>query len=179
VIKKLEVLTNIAVIATSLVVCTVLIKRYLIPSKTQAAITSSTSGSAPSLAPHQSSIVPGTRVSLPSIDWSKSDHTILLALSTTCHFCSESAPFYQKLAQAKRADVRLVAVFPQSIQDGSAYLQKLGVAVDEVAQSPLSAVGVSATPTLILVGTDGAIVDSWVGKLPANVAEEVTSRVSK
>ena len=39
-IKKLEVLANIAVITTSLVVCTVLIRRYLLPSNRRAAVQS-------------------------------------------------------------------------------------------------------------------------------------------
>jgi hypothetical protein len=35
----------------------------------------------------------GENVSLSGVDWSKSDRNLVLALSTTCHFCSESADF--------------------------------------------------------------------------------------
>ena len=178
-IRKVEVLANVAVIITSVVVCTVLVKRYLLPSSVQpvAAATGPVSEIANSSRKH--SIAPGTKLSLPGIDWSKSDRTLVLALSTNCHFCTESGPFYQKLEQQKRDNVRLVALFPQPLQDSRTYLDKLGIKVDDVVQSPLSSAGASGTPTLVLIDNQGAVIDSWVGKLSDGVAEEVTLRVSK
>jgi thiol-disulfide isomerase/thioredoxin len=116
---------------------------------------------------------------LPGIDWSKTDHTLLLALSTTCHFCTESAPFYQKLQREKGDHVRLVALLPQPLQESRNYLDKLGITVDDVAQSPLNSVGVSGTPTLLFIDNQGAVIDSWVGKLSEGAAEEVRAKVSK
>ena len=178
-IKKLEVLANIAVITTSLVVCTVLIRRYLLPSNRRAAVSAPTGTNPISPNPRQPSIAPGIKIVLPTVDWTKSNRTVVLALSTSCHFCAESAPFYQNLAKEKRADVRILALFPQSLQDSHSYLDKLGINVDDVVQSPLSAIGVSGTPTLLLLDKDGAVIDSWVGKLSDVVAEEVMSRVRK
>jgi hypothetical protein len=103
VIKKVEALANVAVIITSVVVCTVLVKRYLLPSNAQPAVAAAT-GPVSEIAnsSRKRSIEPGTKISLPGIDWSKSDRTLLLALSTTCHFCTESAPLYQQLQEQKR-----------------------------------------------------------------------------
>jgi hypothetical protein len=180
VIKKIEVLANIAVIVTSIVVCAVLVRRYIFPVPTpetataKAAPVSTNEGS-----PRKRSIEPGTKISIGGLDWSKSSRTLVLALSTTCHFCAESSPFYQRLQQQKRSDVHLVALLPQPLGDSQAYLKKLGVIVDEVLQSPLSAVGASGTPTLILVDNQGAVIDSWVGKLSETSAEHVMSLVTK
>jgi thiol-disulfide isomerase/thioredoxin len=180
VIKKVEVLANLAVIITSVLLCTVLVKRYLLPPTNQAVVAANTAPiSAVGSSSRKPSIAPGTKISLPGIDWSKTDRTLVLALSTTCHFCTESAPFYQKLQQQKRDDVRLVAFFPQPLQESRNYLDKLGVTVDEVAQGALSSAGVSGTPTLLLIDNQGVVIDSWVGKLSDGAAEEVSATVGK
>jgi thiol-disulfide isomerase/thioredoxin len=180
VIKKLEVLANIAVIITSVVLCSVLVKKYFFSAaKQEASVEAVQPKLADSSSSRRQSIQAGTKVLLPGIDWSKSARTVVLVLSTTCHFCSESAPFYQKLQQQKRESVRLVALFPQPLQDSRTYLDKLGVKVDDVVQSPLSSAGVSGTPTLLLIDNQGAVIDSWVGKLSEGAAEEVRLQVSK
>ena len=177
-IKKVEVLANVAVIITSIVVCTVLVKRYLLsPTKGQAAAVSAplgTSGGSSSR-----SIERGTKIGLPSIDWTRSDRTLILALSTSCHFCSESAPLYEKLQQQRKTGVRLLALFPQPLEESRRYLSTIGVSVDDVVQSPLSVIGASGTPTLILVDSQGAVIDSWVGKLSESAAEPILSLVTK
>jgi thiol-disulfide isomerase/thioredoxin len=179
-IKKVEVLAHIAVIITSVVVCTVLVKRYLLPSTNQPAVAAAASSNSPvGSSSRRASIAPGTKISLPGFDFSKSGRTLLLALSTTCHFCSESAPFYQKLQREKRDNVRMVALLPQPLAESHAYLEKLGIKLDDVTQGPLSAVGVSGTPTLLLIDSQGAVLQSWVGKLSETAAEEVRGQVSK
>jgi thiol-disulfide isomerase/thioredoxin len=48
-------------------------------------------------------------------NWSAHDRTLVLALRKGCHFCEDSAPFYQRLV-GKQADhgtnVAIVAIFP-------------------------------------------------------------------
>src|SRR6266403_2612076 len=107
-------LGNICVVITSVVLCSVLIKKYVLSStKPEASVEAVQSKSPPSSASRRPSIQAGTKISLVGIDWSKSDRTVVLALSTGCHYCSESAPFYQKLQQQNPNNVRLVAVLPQ------------------------------------------------------------------
>jgi thioredoxin-related protein len=101
---------------------------------------------------------------------------LILALSTTCHFCTESGPFYQRIAE-ERAGARLIALLPQSIEESRQYLNKLGIEVSEVRQSPTGALGVTGTPTLILVNNEGAVVNFWVGRLPAEKEAEVLSNL--
>lgn len=165
--KKIEFLANLSIIVVALLLGAVLVKRNLTPTPQQAAL------------PAKSKIQPGTKLQLPNINWAQSEQTLLLALSDTCRFCTESAPFYQRLARQKTEpdSPRLVAVLPQDVNQGQAYLDNLGVKVDEVKQSALSAIGVSGTPTLIMVDRDGVVKESWVGKLPPALEAEVLSRL--
>ena len=129
--------------------------------------------------PESPAVTAGTRLSLQDVNWTENKRTLLMVLSDGCRFCTESAEFYKKLLQerAKRNDVRIVAVLPQEIRVARAYLNKLGVSVDDVMQSPLNVVGVKGTPTLILVDDEGVIRGSWLGKLPAEKELEVLNRL--
>lgn len=158
-LKRIEIAANVAIIAVALLLGLVLIKNYLIVKQPE-----NTAVFATKNAP----------VSLPGVNWSKNDQTLVLAVSSTCHFCTESAPFYRQLAAHNRA--RLIAVLPQSAEEGKLYLEGLGVAVDEIKQISLSSINVSGTPTLILVNNDGVITDTWVGKLQAAQEADVLSK---
>ena len=59
-------------------------------------------------------------------------------------------------------DTRLVAVFPQENGEGERYLSDLGVKVDEVEQASFGDLGISGTPTLILVDGGGKVVELLV-----------------
>ena len=45
----------------------------------------------------------GSRMELASVNWGRADRTLVLALSTKCHFCDDSADFYRRLAPAAAA----------------------------------------------------------------------------
>jgi hypothetical protein len=166
--RSIELTTNIAIIIVAVLFSVVLIKNYLLP---RAAPDAGASAPPPT-------IPAGTKVSLPDVNWAANKRTLLMVLSDRCRFCTESADFYKKLAQerAKYNDMRIIAVLPQDVGAGQAYLNKLGVSVDEVKQSPLEVVGVKGTPTLILVDDKGVVTGSWVGKLPAEKEGEVLNR---
>lgn len=158
-VKKLEVFAHIAVIITALLLCTVLVKKYFFPTKqTPAAIPSQLT------APHRINI--GEKLSVAGIDWSQHELTLVLALSTSCRFCTERASFYQALENEKTANVRLIAVLPQERDESRNYLTKLAVHVSDIARAPLGSIGVTGTPTLILVDKNGQVKQSGRGKLP-------------
>lgn len=103
----------------------------------------------------------------------------MLALQSGCHFCTESAPFYQRFTSeiSGQKRVRLVAALPQQIDDGRKYLNDLGAAVDEVKQASLESLKVAGTPTLLLVNRAGQVENVWRGKLSGNQEAEVLSRL--
>jgi hypothetical protein len=167
--KKTELLANIAIIVVALLLGAVLVKRYLLPGN-EAAQTRNADPRIP----------PGTKASLQGIDWASNGQTLLMVLSRDCHFCTESAPFYQRLTRetAGRSDVHLIALFPQTVEEGKKYLENLGVNVSEVRQAAPGSTGAGGTPTLILVDSSGVVKNSWVGKLSTPEENEVINQLA-
>jgi len=153
--KQLENLANAAMLVTGILLSVILVKQFLLP-KPQAART-----------------VQGTNVSLAGVDWSKNGKTLVMALSTKCHFCTESAPFFQRVAKAAGGKVKLLAIFPQPRVEAEDYLAAVGVHVDDVKQAALNSIGVAGTPTLLLVNKAGSVTDVWPGKLSPDKEAEV------
>jgi thiol-disulfide isomerase/thioredoxin len=160
---KLETCANIAIIVVAVLIGLVFIKSYVLADRAQ---------------PQPRNPV-GTKVSLPGVDWAKNGQTILLVLQKGCHFCSESAPFYQQLVKetADNGKVRLIALLPQKVDEGRGYLSELGVTVQEVKQTPLNSLGVTGTPTLLWVNGEGVVTNSWKGKLPVEKESEVLAKL--
>lgn len=164
--KRVELLANVAIIVIAIILGTVLVNRYLLSVPTSPAVS-------------ERGIQFGTKLSLPGMEWGRNRRTLLMVLSTNCHYCTESAPFYQKLVQEKtnHTDVGLLAVLPQSVGESQKYLGEHGVKVDDVRQVSPGALNVSGTPTLILVDQSGSVIESWVGKLSPEKEGEVLNRV--
>jgi len=158
--RKIEIAANIAIVIVACVAVLVLIRNYRASS---------------SLPP---SIKAGTRLALKNENWSASSKNVVLAVSTTCRFCTESAPFYRALVeQCRRDHVRTIAVLPQPLDQAEAYLKGEGVTVDEIRQTPLSEIEIAGTPTLMLVDNQGVVRNVWVGKLPEEREKEVLNRI--
>lgn len=158
--KRIEVASNIAIIAVAVLLAVVLVKSYLFSSKPDS----------------DRGVAAGTKIEFRDIDWAQSSHTVVLALQKGCHFCTESAPFYQKLvSQASQKGTRIVAILPSEVNASQEYLNALNVRISEIRQIPLEVLKVGGTPTVILVNDKGVVVRSWVGKLPPNQEAEVLS----
>ena len=164
--QRLEVLTNLAIVFAAVLLSVVLIKNYLLPYYSKDG-------------PRDFRVPVGAKVSLPGVDWSNNNQTLLLVLQRGCHFCTESAPFYQRLVRetAGRENIHLIAVLPQTFDESKKYLDDLGVTIEEVKQAQLDSIGVYGTPTLILVNNQGVVITSWVGKLSADGEAEVLRRL--
>jgi hypothetical protein len=121
----------------------------------------------------------GEKISLPDADWKKNQRTLVLALQIGCHFCSESSSFYQSLIQerARFGNIQFMAVLPQTVEESKDYLNRLGVAVDDVRQSSLGQIGVLGTPTLLLVNGAGVVTEAWDGKLQPEQEKCVLARL--
>ncbi|MFL6209948.1 MAG: peroxiredoxin family protein [Pyrinomonadaceae bacterium] len=166
--KKVQLLANLATIVIAILLCFAVTRRSVFPEPPKYA------EPAPFVPVHA-----GTKLALPGIDWAKNERTLLLALSQGCHFCTASAPFYQRLTQelSGQKNIGLVALLPQPVDNARTYLTSLGVAVADVRQVPLDALGVVGTPTLILVNKEGVVIDAWRGQLPSNKEQEVLSQL--
>lgn len=114
----------------------------------------------------------------PGYDWSSRQRTLVLALQTDCAYCEASIPFYKRLAvvaNERRATHGMISVFPNSRTEVDDFLERIGLQVPAVATTTLSALGVSGTPTLILVDSTGTVLKTWIGQLARAGELEVTS----
>jgi len=165
--KRTELLANIAILIVAILLSVVLVKRFFLDNNK------------PDNQAAANQLAPGDRVPVEGIDWAKSGRTLLLVLQKGCRYCTESAPFYQRLIKetADRNDVKMIALFPQSVTEGKQYLDQIGVNLSDIRQVPPAQVKVSGTPTLILVDQSGIAVDVWRGKLPPGAEAQVLSKL--
>ena len=161
--KKLEIGANLAIIAVVVMIGVVVVQKYFL----------ATTPESPPEAPKV-----GTRISIADYNWNEQPKTVVLALRSDCRFCSESAPFYQRLLEkAQQQNVKIIAVLPQSKQEAKDYLNELGITGLEVKQASLASIKVIGTPTLLFVNSQGEISNAWLGKLAPDKEIEVINQL--
>ncbi|HKG15831.1 MAG TPA: hypothetical protein VKB12_21100 [Pyrinomonadaceae bacterium] len=161
--RKMEAVVNVAIVVVAVALCAVLAKQYLL-TNTDAR-------------PHGPEV--GSKLEVAGLDLSGEERTLMLVLQKGCHFCTDSGPFYQRLAReaaARGGRVKLLAVLPHEAQDGRRYVDELGVPVERVTQASLRALDVTGTPTLIMLDR-GKVSDVWVGALTPDREAEVLSKL--
>ena len=154
----LQAAANIATLIVACLLSMVLVRTYfpfsplLRPTVTQPAIATASVGN-------------NLKPQLGGVDLTANGETVLLALSTHCHFCTESAPFFRQLSEKPGKAFKVVAVLPESVTESQDYLKREGVHVDQLKQMSLDKLGVVGTPTMLLLNKSGIVTKSWVGKL--------------
>ena len=162
--KKTEMAANIAIIAVAVLLGTVIVKKYLIGTRQQQTTADRSTSNSENL-------------STIDVNWKQSKHTLILALSTECHYCTESAPFYKKLVNVPRT-TRLLALLPQPVAESREYLKRFGIVVDDVKQVQFDGINIRGTPTLLLVNENGVVTKSWIGKLAEDQQADVLREIS-
>ena len=164
--KFVEIGSNVAIIAVALLLGYFLLGRFTASPTEQKAQAG------------QNTIQPGTILPMKNVNWGKSERNLLMVLSTDCHFCTESMPFYQKLIErnAQGNSLRLIAALPQEVSDATKYLSEHRITVDEVVKANPGEAMVRGTPTLLFVNNDGVVLDIWAGKLTPEKENEVLTR---
>lgn len=165
--KLVELGSNVAIILIALVLGYFMVERFTYPQPK------------PGAASAETSIKPGTKLSVQNVDFGKSDKNLILVLSTSCKYCTESIPFYQRLAERNAAEKKLnmVAAFAQEPSEAAKYLIEKNLSVDQIVKTEASDIQVRGTPTLILTDKNGTVLESWAGKLSPDKENEVAERV--
>lgn len=70
-----------------------------------------------------------------------------------------------------------MAVFLQNEATGTKYLDSYNVKVDKVVSGALDGIGVSGTPTLLLVDENGMVTDAWIGRLDKEKENDVIAKL--
>ncbi|MBI1765918.1 MAG: hypothetical protein HYR56_31315 [Acidobacteria bacterium] len=160
--KKIEIAANISIIFVAVMISLVLTKKFYFNPQTNTI----------------PSVPIGKKLSFPDVDWTKSERSVVLALQEGCHFCSDSAPFYQQLVyETSKRKIPVIAVLPQPIDKGQSYVANLKVSISSVKQAPLKSIGVQGTPAVLLINSQGEVTDGWLGKLQPNKELEVLSKL--
>lgn len=163
----LETITNIAVLLVSILVVGVFAWSYLksVP-KTQ----------------FQSGLQIGQPFApLARNELNASPQTLLVALNSKCLYCNESIPFYKQLieTQSRNRSTRVVTLFPEAEDVVKPYLLQHQLNVTAIPSVDFKAANIIATPALILVDSNGTILDFWIGKLPQETEQQVIKAISK
>ncbi len=161
--KKLEIITNVAIILAAVALIGTVTYKFLLTGEEISA----------------KMLKDGSEFSMLETNWAENKKSLVLVLQKDCHFCSESSPFYKTLSEKNKGDkkIKLIAAFPQSVDEGKKYLSEQGIAVDEVRKISFGN-GIDGTPTLVLVDEKGKVVDSWEGKLTAEEERQVLGKLN-
>ena len=161
--KRLESVTNIAILIAAVIASAVLVRNYLL------------SGPGPDLPPQ---IGVGEKFPLADVDWKANGTTLVLALAPGCDSCSESAPFYRRLTGELAAQrIHMTAVLPESVEDSREYLRRLKVEVGDVRQGSFESLKIRGTPTLILIDAQGVVRNVWLGRFPPDREQQVIDTI--
>lgn len=119
--------------------------------------------------------ISGRTISVPGVDFSRSNKTLLLFLRQDCGVCIESLPFYKQLAHSFQdpINVRLVLITPYRPELADSFFQKEGLRFETVVQAKRGELGVKLSPTLILADASGIVHGSWVGQLSPQQETEI------
>jgi thioredoxin-related protein len=115
----------------------------------------------------------GKTIHLPGVSFPQQHDSLVLALSTSCHFCKESLPFYKDLSEKSQGRLDVIAVLPQTESEAQTYVQDAAVKTTQVVSASLDTIGVYATPTLLLVDNNGKVQDAWVGLLDEKTQQKL------
>jgi rhodanese-related sulfurtransferase len=117
---------------------------------------------------------------IPEVDWSNRERTVVLALSTSCRFCSANAIFYTELIEAVSKDQRLrvIAIFQEGEERGREYLKSLGIHLKDVYQAKFRKLNIREVPSVVTINSSGEVISSQAGYLKREDQIELLSKVT-
>lgn len=169
--RKIETLANISIIIAALLFCATLVHEKWLYKP---------GGLAP--AAQTDNRLQGTNLHINGVNWENASKTLVIALSTQCHFCQESVPFYKELTASpavKSKRVHVVTIFPQQQGEAESFIKASEIRTDSVLSMPLQTLGTSATPTLLLVNHAGKVEKLWIGVLSPAQQKDLLGELAK
>lgn len=102
--------------------------------------------------------------------------TLVLAIRAGCRYCWASMPFYRELARSAREGTfpcKLAVAMPDESSIAISVLSANRLALPLRTNEDFAALGIDATPTLVLIGPRRRVQRVWVGQLSPAVEEQV------
>ena len=124
----------------------------------------------PAVSERQPQLIQGERLpAIGRVDFAAAPNTVVLILSTHCPYCTRSMPLYVRLARSaalKRKTVQIVVVGKESEAALSNNIEHYTLRVNRIARlSESLSASIEGTPTVLIVGADRVIRESFVGEL--------------
>ncbi len=161
----LETVTSIAVLLVSILIISVFTTSFFVNN--------------PKLQ-FQSGLQKGYPLTQPqTVIYSHSPRTLLIAVNTKCGYCNASIPFYKQLAESQHDNrtTHIVAVSTEPEDVLKQFLSQNQLDITAVPSVNFSDYNIMGTPTLILVNSNGQILDFWTGKLSQETEQQVLKAV--
>lgn len=169
-VRKIEACANLSIIIVAILFSATLVNEKWL---------SKSGGLAPSA--QTDNPLQGTNLHINGVKWDNADKTLVMALSTQCHFCQESVPFYKELTTfaVKSKRIMVVTVFPQQQTEAESFVKTSEIRADSVLSMPLQTLGTSSTPTLFLVNRVGKVEKLWIGVLSPSQRKDLLGELKK
>lgn len=109
----------------------------------------------------------GRKISVPGTPDFRGTTTILVAVGSQCRYCRQSLPFYSRLqSECSKGDKSARLVFTSSEDEDviQSFLASGGLKKVEFFKTSQLNVGIEATPTLLILGRDGVVLQPYIGK---------------
>lgn len=111
--------------------------------------------------------------------WNPHKKTVVLALQVGCHYCTASAPFYERLTKfAAERGIDVIAMLPNPQSDSKTYLNGLNLRIQNIQQVKFEDIKVSGTPTLFVVNDKGVVEKTWQGQLRDDEERKILALLS-
>ena len=107
---------------------------------------------------------------LGGFDYAASPQTLMLIVSSSCHFCTQSMPFYKSLTHSHDSATRVVFVGREEEDVLRRYVASNGINDAIVQRLSGDNWHIRGTPTAILCDSGGRVKKQWIGK-PTSAAE--------
>lgn len=163
--NKLEAIANASVIAVSIAALSLLIEHRI----------TQTRDSSPTQA-QSAKQLEGRSLRLAGADWAGAPLTLVLQLSSDCHFCTESMPFYRRVVSTVSTSshkIPLLVASSDHHEVAEAYLNSEHIPPQHILQLESGGALTLATPVIFFVDSVGVVRKSFVGKLDASAENDV------
>jgi hypothetical protein len=115
---------------------------------------------------------------LSGVDYSRSEQTVAIYLSTSCYYCIRSMEFYRALANEvdrSRGRLQLVVVGWETAEKLHWFVRQYQLKADRVVSLSQPDRRVFGTPTLVLANRHGVVRHVWVGEQPPAARRAILS----
>ncbi len=158
---NVELGVQIVVAIAVVVIAGVVVKRYLFPQQENRE----------NLQQRELQII-GTRMNIPNVDWEQNKKTLVFFLKKDCAYCKYTAPFYRQLIEdASKRNVKMLAILPNSVEEGREYVESLDLPIENVQTGLPSSYKIPGVPSVLFVDNQGIIKGVWIGAGPGREKE--------